>query len=171
MKALKCIFSHLSCCLSKVNRSRMCDMLVYACLMPDIFSLDVECDSPPNLVWNVSDNNLNKVELAPDDIARFEQVFDQQEFKDYYYETLENVKNNNDLNNISDCPENVKKALVNYLELFNEYPENVDELVEIANGYIDIIEKNNEFSKDEKDMIYAAIMVSVYSPQLWYNFK
>lgn len=119
----------------------------------------------------VSDNNLNKVELAPDDIARFEQVFDQQEFKDYYYETLENVKNNNDLNNISDCPENVKKALVNYLELFNEYPENVDELVEIANGYIDIIEKNNEFSKDEKDMIYAAIMVSVYSPQLWYNFK
>ena len=89
----------------------------------------------------------------------------------FTYETLENVKNNNDLNNISDCPENVKKALVNYLELFNEYPENVDELVEIANGYIGIIEKNNEFSKDEKDMIYAGIMVSVYSPQLWYNFK
>ena len=34
----------------------------------------------------VSDNNLNKVELSPEDIVKFEQAFDQQEFKDYYYE-------------------------------------------------------------------------------------
>ena len=49
----------MSCCLSKVNRSRMLDMLVSAYLMLDIYSLDVECDSPTNLVWNVSENAIS----------------------------------------------------------------------------------------------------------------
>lgn len=34
-----------------------------------------------------------------------------------------------------------------------------------------IIESNNEFNDDEKAMIYAGLMVSIYSPQIWDNFK
>ena len=50
-------------------------------------------------------------------------------------------------------------------------PENVDDIIQITNDYINIIESNNEFNDDEKAMIYAGLMVSIYSPQIWDNFK
>lgn len=54
-----------------------------------------------------------------------------------------------------------------YLSLYIEFPENLDDIVIIINNYIDIIEKNNEFTSNEKTIIYSALIVSLYSPQLW----
>jgi len=65
----------------------------------------------------------------------------------------------------------VEQALKDYLSLFNSYPENVDEVAEITNGYIEIIERNNEFTDDEKEIIYAAVSVALYSPQIWNDFE
>lgn len=65
----------------------------------------------------------------------------------------------------------VENAIKEYFELFTTYPENVDDLVKITNDYIEIIETGNEFTEDEKAMIYAGLMVSIYSPQIWNGFK
>lgn len=65
----------------------------------------------------------------------------------------------------------VEQALKDYILLFNSYPSSVDEVAEITNGYIDIIEKNNEFTNDEKEVIYAAVTVALYSPQIWNGFE
>ncbi len=61
----------------------------------------------------------------------------------------------------------VEDALKMYLSLYIEFPENLDDIVIIINNYIDIIEKNNEFTSNEKTIIYSALIVSLYSPQLW----
>lgn len=64
-----------------------------------------------------------------------------------------------------------ENAIKEYLKLFTTYPENVDDIIQITNDYINIIESNNEFNDDEKAMIYAGLMVSIYSLQIWDNFK
>lgn len=65
----------------------------------------------------------------------------------------------------------VENAIKEYFKLFTTYPENVDDLVKITNDYIEIIETGNEFTEDEKAMIYAGLMVSIYSPQIWNGFE
>lgn len=65
----------------------------------------------------------------------------------------------------------VENAIKEYFKLFTNYPENVDDLVKITNDYIEIIETGNEFTEDEKAMIYAGLMVSIYSPQIWNGFE
>lgn len=65
----------------------------------------------------------------------------------------------------------VENAIKEYFKLFTTYPENVDDLVKITNDYIEIIETGNDFTEDEKAMIYAGLMVSIYSPQIWNGFE
>ena len=67
--------------------------------------------------------------------------------------------------------EKVENAIKEYFKLFTTYPENVDDLVRITNDYVEIIESSNEFTDDEKAMIYAGLMVSIYSPQIWDGFE
>lgn len=64
-----------------------------------------------------------------------------------------------------------EQALKSYLDLFQTYPDNVDDVIKITNDYVEIIESSNEFTDDEKAMIYAALMVSIYSPQIWDGFE
>lgn len=131
-------------------------------------SANVDGDIP---VDNYAANNkLEPVFLDEVGFSQFDEAINSPVMNDYFNAAIEDFKNGTELEDL-DCSNRVKQALQEYLELFQIYPENVDNLVEIANGYIKIIEENNEFSKEEKEMIYAAIMVSVYSPQLWYNFK
>lgn len=40
-------------------------------------------------------------------------------------------------------------------------------LQKLLMAILKIIEENNEFTAEEKELIYSAIMVSVYSPQFW----
>ena len=67
--------------------------------------------------------------------------------------------------------EKVENAIKEYFKLFTTYPENVDDLIKITNDYVEIIESSNEFTDDEKAMIYAGLMVSIYSPQIWDGFE
>ena len=64
-------------------------------------------------------------------------------------------------------PYSVRQALHSYSVLLDSYPKNLDDVVEITNGYINIIENNDEFNNNEREMIYSALIVSLYSPQLW----
>lgn len=134
-----------------------------------LLAANVDGDLPAS--DGVSVHGLQQVQLKEEEMEAFNNAVNSPEFEECFYSTIEDVMDGKSLRTLETCPDRVKKALQSYLDLFQAYPENVDELVEIANGYIKIIEKNKEFTKDEKDLIYAAIMVSVYSPQLWDNFK
>lgn len=61
----------------------------------------------------------------------------------------------------------VEDAIKLYLSLYVNFPDNLDDIVDIANGYINIIEQNNEFTYNEKESIYSALIISLYSPQIW----
>lgn len=73
----------------------------------------------------------------------------------------------NYISNESDFPYNVKIAIDNYIELLESCATSIDDVVEITNGYIKIIEQNNEFTEDEREMVYSSLIVSLYSSQLW----
>lgn len=62
---------------------------------------------------------------------------------------------------------NVEKALKSYLDLFNVYPQNYAEIRKITDDYKEIINKNKEFTEEEKDIIFSAIEVAVKSAQYW----
>lgn len=149
--------------------------------LPDDFSYLKTLGADHNAILKASnvDGNLPESPTACDvqelqidkaDFVKLQEAIGSENFQESYHEMLNEIPNGNYLESI-DCSERVKLALEKYLELFQTYPKNVEELVEIANGYIQIIEDGQEFSKEEKELIYAGIMVSVYSPQLWDNFK
>lgn len=108
-----------------------------------------------------------------------EKLFSNDIFKTEYEKLLQDIDTSTDDNGFnvetflslnSDIPYCVKKTLDEYSDLLESYPTNLDDIVEITNGYINIIEQNNEFTEEEKEMVYSALTVSLYSPQLWCPF-
>lgn len=114
-------------------------------------------------------------DISFEEEEQIEQLISSKEFETQYNEILSDIKVDK-FGNVTfltpfDENDRVDMALKAYLELFDSYPENVDDVLKIANDYIRIIDESNEFSFEEKEMIYCAIMISIYSPQLWNNFK
>jgi len=114
-------------------------------------------------------------DISLEEEEQIEQLISSKEFETQYYKILSDIKVDKFGNVIFLTPFNendrVDMALKAYLELFDTYPENVDDVLKIANDYIRIIDESNEFSFEEKEMVYCAIMISIYSPQLWNNFE
>lgn len=107
-------------------------------------------------------------------------VFENDSFKESYSSILQNVRayltpDDLDVDNFfGENPlgsERIEQALKYYISLFKSYPESIDEVAEITNGYIAIIEKDDEFTDEEKAIIYAAVSVALYSPQIWCDIK
>ena len=115
----------------------------------------------------VESSVMEQIELTPEDYAKFNDVMNSDELWQAFEAEADNLGNKNSLDALTNCSLRVKQALQGYLDLFEIYPDNADDVAEIANGYIKIIEENNEFTAEEKELIYSAIMVSVYSPQFW----
>ena len=114
-------------------------------------------------------------DISFEEEKQIEQLISSKEFETQYNEILSDIKVDK-FGNVTfltpfDEKDRVDMALKAYLELFDSYPENVDDVLKIANDYIRIIDESNEFSFEEKEMVYCAIMISIYSPQLWNNFK
>lgn len=114
-------------------------------------------------------------DLSIKEEEQIEQLISSNEFEAHYNEVLSDISVDKfgHVEFLTPFDENnqVDMALKAYLELFDSYPENVNDVLKIANDYIRIIDESNEFSFEEKEMIYCAIMISIYSPQLWENFK
>jgi len=139
---------------------------------------DKELRKPDNIV-RVTIDSGQQVKIDSDisfeEEKQIEQLISSKEFETQYNEILSDIKVDK-FGNVTfltpfDEKDRVDMALKAYLELFDSYPENVDDVLKIANDYIRIIDESNEFSFEEKEMVYCAIMISIYSPQLWNNFK
>jgi hypothetical protein len=54
-----------------------------------------------------------------------------------------------------------------YMEIYNQYPENINDVIFIANQYINAIESLSTLNDDEKMLLYLSIIISVHSAYIW----
>lgn len=138
-----------------------------------LVSAVMECENSENLSLEDFKGMIPPVNLTT---KQLDDLFNNVEFKRTYAElshkamacTTEDgfdIDKFMSLNN--DIPYNVQAALRSYSNLFGSYPTSINDVVEIANGYINIIEQNNEFTESEKQMIFSALTISLYSSDLW----
>lgn len=61
------------------------------------------------------------------------------------------------------------KVMSLFLDIYNAYPENIQDVKFIINKYIELIEASDSFTDDEKQSIYAGLSVAVCSYEYWEN--
>lgn len=54
-----------------------------------------------------------------------------------------------------------------FFEVYTLYPEDEQDIAELINNYISIIEESSDFTNEEKEYIYASLMVAAESPLHW----
>lgn len=82
----------------------------------------------------------------------------------YAYNTFEN---NTLITKTKYLTENEKIIYNLYSDLYYSYPENINEVITIANGYIKRIESLTNFTEKEKEKLFIMISVSVNSAYYW----
>lgn len=104
-------------------------------------------------------------------------VTDMQEFWDAFYVTADNTNNyntNNDFNidaYIAAYPiesNNVRSAFGLFKTAIENNVQDGTDMISIVNSYISIIDGNTDFTSQEREAIYAGLIISVYSYHLWY---
>lgn len=68
---------------------------------------------------------------------------------------------------LSDTESKHEYVIQLFLDLYNNYPEDIEDVNYIIDQYIDIIENDEFFSLDEKEAIYIAIAMAGYSTEYW----
>lgn len=135
--------------------------------------LEVEKSDSQDLSLEDFKGAIPSVDVTP---AQLDALFNDYRFKNAYAKLLHDVGLCTDENGFDvdkflnlniNMPYSVRQALHSYSVLLDSYPKNLDDVVEITNGYINIIENYDEFNNNEREMIYSALIVSLYSPQLW----
>lgn len=63
--------------------------------------------------------------------------------------------------------ENLCKAYELFLEVYQNYPENQDDIDFIISKYLSVIKTSTDFCKDEKDCLYLGLSVALQSPGFW----
>lgn len=66
--------------------------------------------------------------------------------------------------------ENVAQTIDLFVQAAESNVTSLNSLITMVNGYINIIETNNEFSYEEKMQIYSSLVVAIYSYSLWTNY-
>lgn len=56
-----------------------------------------------------------------------------------------------------------------FIEVYNKYPQDIDDVNLIINNYIERIEKNPSLTNEEKQLVYNGLAVAAYSFQYWKN--
>jgi len=59
------------------------------------------------------------------------------------------------------------RVLELFFEVYTLYPEDQQDIAELINNYIAIIEDSDEFTYEEKEIIYASLMIAAESPLHW----
>ena len=64
---------------------------------------------------------------------------------------------------------NVNSTYKLFLDAVSNSAQSTSDVVSIVNGYINIIESNNEFTEEERMQLYGGMIVAVYSYDYWLN--
>lgn len=80
----------------------------------------------------------------------------------YNYKSLLNVMKEKGM-----ITENLQRACELFLEVFQSYPQNQEDIEFIVNKYLEIIKTSNDFSEKEKEALYMGLSIALKSPGLW----
>jgi hypothetical protein len=97
-------------------------------------------------------------------------VVESAEFASKYYEYAEQLSK---LDSASEFPSDgsVRDDVIKkYLELLESYPEQLSDVEQISNDYIQIIAETSELTDLDKDILYGAICVAASSVEYWNEF-
>ena len=106
------------------------------------------------------------------------EYLDSEEFEEDYYLTIEKVDSCCDLSGFNYQTyltlypfesQNVHQTASLLLYALQNTVTSMTDVISLANGYISIIEANNDFTLEEKIQIYSGLIVAVYSYNLWSN--
>ena len=94
------------------------------------------------------------------------EIVKSKEFEDGYYSVLNKLIGDDDTYVENDgSTGNIVMKL--YLDIINKYPENLNDVEFVSNKYIELISNSSELSEEEKDRLYSAISVAVFSFEYW----
>ena len=90
-------------------------------------------------------------------------------YKEKYDSTMTYIYNSvNEGNNISISGDNLTSRLMNlFFHIIEVYPVNANDMEFILNKYIEVIEESNEFSDNDKELIYSSLSIAASSYEFW----
>lgn len=65
---------------------------------------------------------------------------------------------------------NLQRAYELFLEVFQSYPQNQEDIEFIVNRYLEIIKVSNDFDEKEKEALYMGLSIALKSPDLWKEY-
>lgn len=118
---------------------------------------------------------LQKVNIDKSSIEY--KVISSNEFKTEYKKCVDNCLNNSYENEIVLYMNNpnylytqeTAKVMDLFMEVYNNYPEKMEDVDFLVNYYVSKIEASDEFKSIDKTGLYSALSVAMYSPRLWEN--
>ena len=123
---------------------------------------------------------IPEIRATKEDSIIFNQIINSDEFNNSYFQTANSIQKcfTNGIFDIEKFfkenplqSKKIENALKLYGELYTTYPQDTEDIEKITTDYIKIIEQSEEFTDEEKDIIYSAFNVSIYSPQFGNEFK
>lgn len=106
-----------------------------------------------------------QVLISPQDILY--SYIDDEDFKVGFYKYLEREDSYDLSFDNSFCTPRERRILQLFLDLLNSYPEDMNDINFLINGYVKIIEEDKDITSEEKTAIYIAVSVAAYSTDLW----
>lgn len=123
-----------------------------------------------NLILDISLNGgeLSNVKTVLSDMEK--SVIYSDEYMDNYNEVVDKFR---DMRNTDDMEYLYKDGTVEssvmrlFLEIYNRYPNNCEDVNFIINKYIDVVDKSKEMPDEMKSCIYNGLAVAAYSYKYW----
>ena len=102
--------------------------------------------------------------LSTDEIK----MLNSDEFVSKYNYSLENPQVLT-LEYINDDPSKEDRVIQLFLQAYQEYPSDLDDVNYLINRYIELIEIDPQITEMQKEIVYSALSTAAYSTNYWYN--
>lgn len=118
----------------------------------------------------ITRNNPIKIENGTQVLSEVEvQVLNSPDYIDRYNLVMQSVSTLDVEKYISENNTTGSQVIKLFMDVYNQYPETIDDVNLIINEYISKIESSTSLTDDEKQLIYNALAVAAYSFQYWDN--
>lgn len=107
---------------------------------------------------SASTNSLPKIERT---------VLESDDFATQYYECEEQLSKLDAASEFTSDGSVSDNVIKKYLTLLEKYPEQISDVEQISNDYIQLIADTSELTDSEKDILYGAICVAASSVEYW----
>lgn len=136
--------------------------------IPDEYLSSVDLGKLHNLtLMTLQTKDLSNVHVENGFSTEEIEILHSSKFKDYYYSYLTDIDALS-LNFALLNPDSKEEYIVQlFLDLYKNYPSDIDDVNYIINEYIHIIEQDTLITTEEKKVIYTAVVMAGYSTDYW----